>query len=364
MTTKEHRFPELIWSHMDNKPGRKFAYLKGEITRESTFKKGDYKGKRQVSLKSERADILKEIQKTDNLEEKERLLEKAHDFDEIFGEFLGNRKQVEVDLGELGKQSSEYTEIKYSKTDLKKDPIVVIPGISNDLDGIGEFPIKLAMESKRRVIMFTHPESWHGKVTKEFAKAIDKSDSFGPHTSFFEGAINNIVGSDQEIDIVGVSAGSIITSELMKKKDFKKRVNRASLIVPPGVVDMGIKNMLRGAGREIKSALFFESDPLKISVLYPEKIKKSDEELADMKLARKNIYNKLSKRYDWWKNNLESESGKKTTVVICESDGVTNGKDGLDKISQNQSLDVHLVEKSSHGTLASIPEKILSKLEY
>lgn len=362
---KEYRFPEIVWSHSDNAIGRKVAHAESKITIESTIKNGiDNTEKRPISLRSERAEILKQIKKTDNIEEKTILIEQAHDLDEIFSEFLGNRKQIEVELEGLGTQSSEYTEIKYNKTDLNKAPIIIIPGISNDLDGIGEFPIKLAMQSKRRIIMFTHPESWHGKVTEEFAEAIDNSDNFKPHTDFFRKAINKTIGDDQEIDIIGVSAGSIIITELMKDKKFKKRVNKASLIVPSGIVNMSPKNIIRGAGKELKSLLFFESNPLKISVLHPEKIKKTADDHENTQTAAKNIRNKLSKKYNWWKNNLESGRGEKTTVVICDADGVTNGKDGLEKISQNESLDVHLVEKSSHGTLASIPEKILKELNY
>jgi len=359
---KEHRFPELIWSYKDNAIGRPLAYASGKITAESKIRGSDID--RPVSLRSERAEIYKKIKETKNLDEKRLLLKQAHNFDEVFAEFLGNRKQVEVDLEELGIQSSEYTEIKFSETNLSRPPIVVIPGISNDLDGIGEFPIKLAMQSKRRIIIFTHPESWHGKVTEEFAEAIGRSDNFKPHTDFFKGAINKIIGIDQKMSILGVSAGSIIVTELMKDKIFKKRVNKVNLIVPPGIVDMNFKNMIRGAGKELKSLLFFESNPLKISVLHSEKIKKSDTDLKNMKIARKNIYSKLSKEYDWWKNDLQSETGRKTTVVICDTDGITNGRDGLKKISQNFGLDVHLVEKSSHGTLASIPEKVLKELEY
>ena len=361
MTEKniEFRFPELKWSHTDNAVGRAISYTLGKITKETNLDKGI---KRPISLRSERADIYNEILKTKDRDKKVSLIEKAHELDNLFSQFHKGKKSIEVEIEGLGKQSAEYAELKSKDADLNKAPIVLILGISNDLDGAGDFPIKLAMVSKRKTVVFTYPESWHGKVTKEFGEAVGKSDKFKPHVDFFRSAINQVVGSETEIDICGISAGAIMTSELIKDKEFNKRINQANLIVPPGIVDMDMKNVIKGLSREFKSLIFNKKDSRKISILNPEKIKKTADERKNAIVTFTNLAKKLSQEYPWWKSELLSGKGRKTKVIICEQDGVTNGVDGLEKIKENKNLEVVLMKNSSHETPASNPEGVIEQM--
>lgn len=406
MTEKEFRFPELMWSHTDNAVGRKISEISGKITKETNLiQENGLIGeiKKPISLRSERADVYKEVKKIKKeedrcfskleedtqesfdeaeLSEEEKKIkeeenkqsrkesfdkanvffDKVHELDNLFSQVLYGRKSVEVEIEGLGKQSSEFVELKSKKVDLEKPPIVLVLGISNDLDGVGEFPIKLAMISKRRVFVFTYPESWHGKVTREFGEAVEKSNNFGPHTEFFKSAINQVVGSETEIDICGVSAGSIMVSELTKDKKFNNRTNQINLIVPPGIVGMNTKSLIKGLSREVKSLIFNKNDGRKISILNPEKIRKTDEERANGFNTSANLRNKLSQEYSWWNNELLSGKGRQTKVIICEQDGVTNGVDGLEKVSKNPNLKVFLLKKSSHGTPGSNPERVIEQM--
>jgi len=358
---KGYRVPPIQWSYADNKIGNKIAYESGEVTGESklTTKNG-----RPMALRDERASIYKKIVKDyDNKDEKITLLKKAKDLDNLYIQFLENRQMVEVDMGDLGIQKSQYVELTSKDVDLEKPPIVLILGISNDLDGSGEFPIKLAKLSKRKIIIFSYPESWHGEVTKEFGDEVEKSDHFEPHVSFFRSAINQVVGNETEIDICGISAGSIMVAELIKDKEFNERINQANLIAPPGITNMGATNIVKGISHEIKSLIFNKQIKYfpKLSSSNSEIITKTDKQRSYMNNTLGKLAGKLSREYYWWKNDLISGKNKPTNVIIFRDDGVTMGYSGRKKLEQNESLKLQMMD-GAHATGAMEAEKVIEKM--
>jgi len=343
---------------------RGVAYDLGLTTKESKISGTEID--RPWGLLAERADIYKKIvENWGNKEEKIKLLNEAKNLDDLFEQFLKNKKPIEVDMGELGKQSSEYVELIPKGADLEKPPIVIVPGISNNVDGVGGFPIVLAFLLNRKVIIVGHPESSYGKVTKKFGEAVEKSDNFGPHMVFFKSAINQIMGEETEIDICGISAGSIIVTELMKNEGFNKKINQANIIAPPGEKEVKPKNVLKrlfmeGKGLVVDKQIQFWPK-LIVSDLKP--AIKNETDWRAMKDTFKTMGDKLSHRHEWWNNNLVSGKGKKTGVIIFGNDGVTLGIEGVDEIRKNPDLEVTIMD-GGHGTAAVESEKVIRKMKF
>jgi hypothetical protein len=312
-------------------------------------------------MQSDRADLFKEVAKCWEDKEKVReILDKANELDSLYIQYTLGKKQVEVDMKETGRQSSSYVILEPKKSDQNKRPIVIIPGISNDLDGLGSFPIKLALSTQRKVVLVAYPESNNGKVTKDFATGVEKSDNFGPHTFFFQSAINKIMGEETEIDICGVSAGSIIATELMKDGDFNKRVNQYNLLVPPGIRKA---RFIKGALREFKS-LVLDGGYKRIPQIITTDLKSNWKTEIDYKAGQQTfnaLKRKLMQEYPWWKNKLISGKGKKTTVIIAKEDGVTNGIDGIKRLEQNENLDIKTI-KGEHGVMSMKAEEVIKMM--
>lgn len=356
MTEKEFPYPQFKYT--DNKVGKTIFHAMGDITEESKIR--GTKDTRPLSLRAERAELYKQIKETKDLDQKKQLIEKAHDFDYVFDQFLNNRKDVSIGIDNLGEQSAQYVILEPPKVKENKTPIVLMPGISNDLDGVGDFPLKLAL-SGRKVVMIAYPESWFGKVTKRFGDAVKKSDKFGPHTTFFREAINKIVGQSEKVDLCGISTGAIITSELVKDKDFNKRVDSATMIIPPGIVK--IKSVTLGMVEEIIPTIIKEGKLItRISVFNPERIKITDENRKLMLHTYRALEKKVCQKYEWWKNDLTTGSGKKTRVINCNQDRVTKGYKGIEEVKLNKSLIVKEIE-GGHTMPAVEADKVIEQME-
>lgn len=179
---------------------------------------------------------------------------KAIDF--IAKEFLMAQREVNVDLGGLGVQTARYVVLSALaekppglEEEIKvKPPIFLIPGVSNDLEGIGSLGHELALQG-RQVVMVAYPEAWKGRVTKEFAQAAQEvvtSDNYEPFTKFFEGAIDNILqdpdfvkqnGVQQSIELWGYSTGANLVADILRDEKYQKMTTDAVLISPGSCMD-------------------------------------------------------------------------------------------------------------------------------
>ena len=151
---------------------------------------------------------------------RKEIVVKGHERDVLAQEFITNQVDLHVDLGKLGLQFAMASVLPSPDQEAarQKPPIVLIPGISNDLENMGMLPQEMAFEG-RNVIFIGYPENWMGDVTNEFADAAQKSGNYEPHTTFFKRAIEKIkkdpglrtkIGDFEKFDIWGYSAGSVI----------------------------------------------------------------------------------------------------------------------------------------------------------
>ena len=293
-------------------------------------------------------------------ENAESFFSEADILKDLFDQFINERKEIEIDMGELGKQKSQYCCLTPKNNDLSKPPIVLIPGISNDLDSIGGLPIKLAA-SGRRVIMIGYPESWMGKITKDFRNAVEKSEKFEPHVEFFKSVIENLLGFDNQIDMVGISTGSIIISELMKNKNFNLRINQSNLIIPPGLINVGSLDI--SMAKELLALVFSG----KIKYMKRARVNNSikiiktveDRKLSDS--TYRALECKVRQKYDWQKSNLISGSGKKTEVIVCDQDQVTKAKKGIKELEKNKTLIIHRIS-GGHLTPGIEAKRVIEKM--
>lgn len=286
------------------------------------------------------------------------ILDESKKRGEVYFNFLNGIRPISVDLGKLGVQEANYVDLSFKDTDLTKPPIVFIPGISNDVNGTGEFALELALSSKRRVVMFTYPESPQGKVTKQFSKAVLKSGQFEPHVRFFEGAIEQVLSKDGYFDFCGVSAGSIMVSEISKDKDFAKRIGKINLIVPPGITGL---NPL-----DIKKRLEMNNEALKkmeedgsVGRLMVTNVKFLDRTKEDINVAEwtfRFLTLKMAREYKWWEGMSEAR------IIVAKGDGVTYGIKNVDKLKDNPNLSLEIID-GGHEVVAVNPGRVIEKMD-
>lgn len=233
-------------------------YFIGSITRKSLAdKKTGIERSRQ--LRRTRAKLYKKFKRAPAENQVSTdIFREAKLRDALEVQFL-NQGEVTVDIPSLGPQTSRYTtvdlpESQKPKEAVDKPPIVFIPGISNDLVyGIGLVE-ELAL-SGRKVISIGYPESTLGKVTPEFAKACQASQTYEPHTTFFKEAISRLVGKDTPIELWGHSTGSAIIGDLLKDPQFSQKVTTAVLLCPASSFEQSDLSLNIGTASELRDLI-------------------------------------------------------------------------------------------------------------
>lgn len=169
-------------------------------------------------------------------------------YDIVANQFINDQKEITVDLGSLGEQMSRFVVLRPPNTDNTKPPIFLIPGVSNDLEKAGSLPHELALQG-RTVIVVSFPESWKGRVTREFVEATKKiaaSDDFDPYTAYFKKVITQIqesadfrkeYGNHETIELVGFSTGANLVADILRDKDYQEKVTNAVLYNPGACID-------------------------------------------------------------------------------------------------------------------------------
>lgn len=378
--------PEERWTyhHGEDMRGKGPLYEQGLVTHKSLIP--GTKHQRPLAERVDRADFLKEVMsERENIRlEKEsekgkrgkKVLEKigekigvikdhiknifgeARKKDKIYGAFLEN-KPISVDMGILGTQKIDYVDINTEYTDNTKNPIFIVMGIGNDSNGNGSFPNELAMETDRRIILLPQPDSYHGKVTGRFMLAELFSRKFGPHTKFFKSVIEQICEKEhiERFDICGISAGTIVASNLIKDKELAKRIDKRNLITPPGITPI-YENPIKRAKmqRETLEDQKQKNNTPRTMVTDFEMVKKS---WLDRIFQQGTFYVmalKLAGKYQWWKD-LED-----TNVVIAQEDALTYGIKHIDKVKANKSLRVETIS-GGHEVVAMEPKKVIDQMD-
>ena len=201
--------------------------------------------------------LLKEIgDKRRNGENANGLFQELKDRGRINESYLC-QGQVDVAMGELGVQSSQYVIMEppnHLRDPKYKDcPIVCIPGISNSLAGFEALVKELVYEG-RTVIAIAQPESTNGVVTEAFAQATESKANLGPHIDFFDEAVrlalkqrmdsvyaSEVASQLVRFDLLGHSTGCAIIAGLLGRELFQAATHNAILISPAGVTEQTIK---------------------------------------------------------------------------------------------------------------------------
>lgn len=322
---QEKRSPE---ANMTNKLEGLFYFL-GKVTRRNDGKLESSKSERPLSVRRERAKLYKLFKKTKDPEERKRIIQEARDRDEALRGFL-NQGEVSMSDPELGQAKARFTILKPSQEKELKDkpPIVLIPGISNDLACVETLGQELSL-SGHKVIVVGYPESFMGEVSQEFVDKCKESDSYAPHAKFFENAIDQIVSQEGNIELWGFSTGGPISAEMLSNNPrFSQRVTRAVLVNPSGSVEQNQRQLMTGLAGEVKGLISGDAAKFvmttgrevqdNVEPQTPDHLKKRDEVFAT-------LMERISHRSQSFDTMQVQEQGD-IIVVSYDNDNVTKSK--------------------------------------
>ena len=226
-----------------------FFYRLGLATQRSRIDLASTNDERSLGNRIARAGLFKDLRSGKITRQEANARERQ--LDEFDRQFF-QQKLLTIDPGELGLQQAYYVDIQLPATDRQKDqkPIFIIPGRSGDVYGIEPLIRALALQG-RRVVSISYPESFLGKVSKRFMRAVmENQDSYEPHTTFFKNSINNLL-PEGEIELWSYSAGGPITAEILSDPEFSNRVSNAVALSPASSVKQTSREFAVGIVKEV-----------------------------------------------------------------------------------------------------------------
>lgn len=316
---------------------------------------------RSLATRAVRARLYRELESIpkENIEGRKRVLAEAHARDRIARDFL-NQAELTVNLDSLGEQMAKYVTLEPPNTQhAQKVPILFIPGISNDLDSVAGLAQEAAY-SGRKITTVTFPDATIGRVTPEFAKATDKSETYQAHTAFYKAAIDKLV-PEGNFELWGFSTGGPISAEILNDPKYQNRVTNAVLIGPASVVDQSInKSLMPGLGHEIFG---LKSTAERYSFVTGAKEKTTNPEAEK---ARRDTFAALLKKVttampDLYVGAKVREPGK-ILIISQAKDDVTKTEKGKDIFLANPQAQVITVPDAYHNTAVTEPERIITKI--
>ena len=359
--TQEKAVPEgNLVSNLD-----KFLYALRLVTHKSTIKGAEVQSERSLSMRATRAQLFKEFQSTSKADKEGRktILEEAHAREEIAKQYL-TQGEVKVNIPGLGEQSARYTVItppegrKTPDTD-SKPPIFLIPGISNDIDCIGALAQEIPYKG-RKVIVVGMPESIMGKITPEFAKAVSETPGFGSHVDFYKGAINALVGENNQVELWGHSTGAVIIAEYLNDPKNRERVENAVFLNPASSANISENALNLGIINELRNLLSRNLPKYMLS-------NRGEMEQKEMKAdLTKVMLKKVCTVDEAWRNARVREGGK-IVVYSGQKDNLTRSyeifkgdKDSQDKVKQvNPQIEIIDDPKAYHSTVLIEPQRVI-----
>ena len=359
MTKSEYPYPQ--YKHAEDFD--LLLYLKGFITKNV--------GRYPLATRRQRAVLLGEYrnQKTGG---REQIRKRSKNLREVTRQFTQQQKDMTVNVEGIGSLSSRYVILSLDKQSEKKAKpkslIFLIPGISNDIEGSGMLGQYLALEG-HQIIVLSYPESWHGKVTDQFAIAVEENENFEPHTHFFQQMISQITALEKldpantqnGLEIWGYSTGAVIAAKLLKEEKFKQHVKRAVLCCPAACTDKPIRQNLGLSGLRdyLKTILDFRNFP-HMNPSLTTTVKKTDQERTLMLKVHMALRKQALKKYSWWKD-ISLDQGQ-IFMVSATQDKITQSKSVLQEIREsNPDIIIREVE-GSHAVALTRPEKILKAI--
>lgn len=315
---------------------------------------------RSLYLRRVRAKLLEEFKKNpySDREKRKAVLSRAADTDSLAKEFL-NQGEVHVSLPDLGEQVSRFAILNSSgqpeQTEKenkipKKPAIVIIPGISNDLDSI-EAHAQTVAYSGRKIVAIGYPEGYAGKVTQEFADAVEKSGSLSTHVQFFKEAISALTKDEPEIEIWGLSTGAVIVAELLSDPSFSQKAAQAVLIGPASSVEQSTMSLTIGWLKDMQRSLIHNfSDIVPSFVWFTGKRGEKDKTQIEL---RNKIFSALQKivthKSPFWQT-MHVKDGGNITVIAGGKDEITKSYKATDEFSKNSQVQFAIMPGETHLT--------------
>ena len=324
----------------------KLFYLMAKVTRPGI-------SNRPLFARAKRAELYKDIKAVpkDNKDLRRKIIEEAHLRDAIVEKYL-NQGEISIILPGLGEQKSRYIDVlppealKTEETE-SKAPIVLIPGISNDIECVGGIVQEVAMLG-RRIVVIGYPESFQGKTTKEFAAAVEKDDGYGPHVNFYKNAINQLMGIDGKIELWGYSTGAPIVENILNDPRFQEKTDNAVLLCPASSVDQSAMSINLGVVHDLGFVRQLKLLP-RLSWTSGSVFKREKDQKTLRKKIFKSLLKKLGTAYDYWKSAKVREGGS-IVIVSGGNDHVTKSDKIKDQFLQNPQAKLVDLQNGYHAT--------------
>jgi hypothetical protein len=325
---------------------------------------------RPLSLRAQRARIWQEMHPKRgevDREKKRKLLEEAHERDDITRQYLTQR-EIHVDVEGAGKQMSRFVTLKPPSPEKERKqaaPVVIVPGASNDIDCVGTLAQEMAYRGNQ-VVVLGYPESFMGKVTPEFIERTEQSDLYGPHTEFYKKAIEQIIPKG-DIELWGYSNGGPIAEEMLTDPKFSGRVKDAVIVAPTNSVDQSLGQFASGIVKELKSVAGNFTTLPRYTFTTGNKRIEDKNHLQLRNQLFKIMIGKILKESNVWKRARVKEGGR-IVVVSGTKDEMTKSARKFNERSQaelskeNPQLMVIEVEGSHAGILID-PKPAIDKIQ-
>ncbi len=234
----------------------RYFYLRGHVTREARFGHASenpdgiayplFARARRARLHEQ---ILKGRREGRSHDDLKGDLDEAHKLDEVLKQYV-SQSTLRLPQGELGVNSSKRITLRAADAAPDKPPVFLVPGISGDIETMGNFAVEVAMRG-REVTVVGYPESYNGSVTKEFADAVVTDSNYAPHASYFADALTHCY-PEGDVELWGYSTGAPIAAEILGEyPDVRERISNAVLVSPASVTDQSELSLKIGLARDV-----------------------------------------------------------------------------------------------------------------
>ena len=338
-------------------------WLFGKITRASRVKTEGATDKDRMErsrlTRTNRAELLTRLQSTptSDREGRRKIFEEARSWDTLANDFL-RQGEVRVSFADLGDQVARFNVLEPPpgrEPPLPADgsparelpPIVLIPGISNDLDCISTMAESLAFRG-RRVISIAYPESFMGTVTDKFADTVTAKKDFSTHAQFFQAAVDALTADSPDIELWGLSTGGPIVAEMLSDPIAREKVSNAVLVSPIGCVDQTPTAMKLGIVRETLGML------KRFGSILPRGVwssgRKTNEDSHQLELRNKIMEahnDAIRQTTPCWQTMAVREGGN-ITMISGGQDEITKSYQAVDRLSAHPQLRAAILPNENH----------------
>lgn len=341
----EPKVPEV---NSTEKGEKVFRRLKIVTKKGSKITRKGERSERSLGLRAHRAELYKKIVKTEDPEKRQQILKEAHARDEIESQYL-SQGELTVDLPGLGEQTSRYTMIEPPegrKLPGEQYPVFLIPGASNDINSVGNLVKEIAYQG-RSVIVVGMPDSQMGITTEAFAKEVKESPTMEPHAIFFKTAINKLVGEDASFELWGMSAGSMITAEILNDPKYQERVRQAVLLSPAGTSEHSKNQQNFGVATE---SIRVYGKPSR-GVHYPLYIGNNKDQKTPVTAGDifKTVIQKAREKFEPYQSMKVADGGQ-ITVVSGTKDNMTRSRESDEDFRSHPQVELISVQGGVHNT--------------